>query len=102
MSKDKSYGALIFIISILVIAYYTYLAIVIRLLPDITFILPWIPVPPDASYWVIALPVWVGMLGIFGIAAWVGFTMLTTPPPVPLEEPADESAHEESMPTASE
>ncbi len=95
MSKDKAYGALIFIISLIVILYYTYLAIVIQLLPDLATLLPFL-VPPNADYWIIALPVWVGMLGIFGIAAWVGLTMLTTPPPVPLEEPVEEAPSEES------
>ena len=92
MSKDKTYGALIFIVSVAIILYYTYLAIIIELIPGITAILWWLVVPPGAQYWVIALPVWVGMVGVFGIAAWVGCTMLTTPPPVPLEEPMEEAA----------
>ena len=33
-----------------------------------------------------ALPVWLLVVLIFAIAAWIGWSMLTTPPPVPLEE----------------
>jgi len=29
---------------------------------------------------------WIVVILILGIAMWIGWTMLTTPPPVPLEE----------------
>ncbi|MHA1383762.1 MAG: hypothetical protein ACTSR3_08425 [Candidatus Helarchaeota archaeon] len=50
------------------------------------------------DYYAIKLPIffgpWVYVVAplllaevlIFGIAAWIGWTMMTTPPPVPLEE----------------
>ena len=39
------------------------------------------------AYAVIVLQVtaFIAVAGILGIAAWIGYTMLTTPPPAPLE-----------------
>jgi predicted DNA-binding transcriptional regulator len=28
----------------------------------------------------------IGVLGVFGILAWIGYTLATTPPPKPIEE----------------
>jgi len=36
--------------------------------------------------WAVILPIWIAALLILVIAMWIGWTMLTTPPPVPLEE----------------
>lgn len=37
--------------------------------------------------WVyVVAPLMLAEILIFGIAAWIGWTMMTTPPPVPLEE----------------
>ncbi len=33
----------------------------------------------------IGVPVVLAVIGILGITAWIGWTMLTTPPPAPLE-----------------
>ena len=83
MARDKTYGAIIFIVSLLIILYYTYWVPIKYALP--AFTLPFIP---TLSWeWGIIIPVWIGVLGVFGIMAWVGWTMLTTPTQVPIEEP---------------
>jgi predicted DNA-binding transcriptional regulator len=38
------------------------------------------------QFWLIAVPVFVGFMGILIIGAWIGWTMATTPPPKPIEE----------------
>ncbi|MEM2907232.1 MAG: transcriptional regulator, partial [Candidatus Odinarchaeota archaeon] len=30
------------------------------------------------------------IIGIMAIAAWIGYTMMTTPPPIPIEELEEE------------
>ncbi len=40
---------------------------------------------PTVVAWLIGVPVVLAVLGILGITAWIGWTMLTTPPPAPLE-----------------
>ncbi|MCX8196381.1 MAG: transcriptional regulator [Acidilobaceae archaeon] len=34
----------------------------------------------------VRVTVMAGVLGVFGILAWIGYTLYTTPPPKPLEE----------------
>jgi len=92
MSKDKVYGILVFLISLAVIVLYTL----------------WLPV----SKWIlktgsdepvflltremaILLPVYLAMVVVFGIIAWIGWTMATTPPPAPIDLEELESWEEE-------
>ena len=46
--------------------------------------------------WAIVLPVTVGIICIGLLAAWIGYSMITTPPPVPLEELEEELEAEEA------
>lgn len=69
MNKDQAIGTGIFVISIAVILLYIWL----------TFFTPW-------SYLVIQITVTVAIAAVFGILAWVGYTLATTPPPKPIEE----------------
>ena len=97
MQRDKLYGLIIFAAAAVILFWYTFYALIyagfyhggtdaLRPVPDwINFIatlggiLSWWP-------WAVILPIWVAALLILVIAMWIGWTMLTTPPPVPLEE----------------
>jgi ABC-type microcin C transport system permease subunit YejB len=46
--------------------------------------------------WAIVLPVTIGIICIGLLAAWIGYSMITTPPPVPLEELEEELEAEEA------
>ena len=82
MSKDQGYGFAIFIISIIVAI--VYLA---------GFFSPFIGLPPSWQQWAIGIPVLLFVLLVLVISGWIGWTMLTTPPPAPLEtEPATASS----------
>ena len=66
MSKDQSYGVIILVVSILGILVYGYL------------VYTWAVVTLQVTaFLAVAL--------ILVIAAWIGYTMATTPPPAPLE-----------------
>lgn len=126
MSKDKLYGGIILVISVILIIWYTYWALyygcwigsqvdsmaIILPMSSIqiiylgshavesalySFIVPgilqWIPTPP--KFLAVGIPIWLAITAILGIAAWIGWTMLTTPPPVPLEELEAEEKEEE-------
>jgi predicted DNA-binding transcriptional regulator len=67
--KDQSIGALILVVCILGIIIYGYLV----------FFSSW-------NLIVLQLTGFVAIAGILGIGAWIGWTMATTPPPVPIEE----------------
>ena len=69
MTKDQSYGGLILVVSVLVVALYLS-AFIFR---------------PDWTLYLIGIPVVIAVLGILGITAWIGYTMYSTPPPAPLE-----------------
>jgi predicted DNA-binding transcriptional regulator len=66
MSKDQSFGAAILVVSVLGIAVYGWLLY---------------------AYSIIVLQVtaFIAVAGVLAIAAWIGYTMATTPPPAPLE-----------------
>jgi predicted DNA-binding transcriptional regulator len=67
-SKDQTMGAGILIVSIVIIILYLY----------------WLFFTPYA-WWAIVVPVLIIVLAVLGIAAWIGYTMVTTTPPKPLE-----------------
>jgi len=68
LNKDQSYGGLIFVVSVLISLGYLF---------GLT--------RADFRAWLIGVPVVLAVLAILGITAWIGWTMLTTPPPAPLE-----------------
>jgi hypothetical protein len=83
MSKDQTIGALILILcAIIIVGYVTALF----LYP--ICIQPWLNIGANAEvqFWLIATPVLIGFIGILAIGAWIGYTMVTTPSPKPLEE----------------
>jgi len=78
-SKDQGIGAIILIVSIAIIIFYIW----------------WLfwPYNDFGSYggWSfkelgVVIPVFLLVVGVLAIAAWIGYTMASTPPPKPLEE----------------
>jgi predicted DNA-binding transcriptional regulator len=72
MNKDNVVGAVILVASIAVIGVYVWL----------TFFPPLI----GLDLFILKLTGSVAIAGIFGILAWIGYTLATTPPPKPIEE----------------
>ena len=72
MNKDNVLGVVILVVSIAVIAIYIWL----------------IFFPPLIGLDILILKLTgsVAVLGVFGILAWIGYTLATTPPPKPIEE----------------
>lgn len=46
-------------------------------------------VTPEISEWAFKLPVLLAVSVALVIIVWIGYTMATTPPPLPLENPLD-------------
>ena len=114
MTRDKVYGFLILLFAILILLYYTYWALIY---PFIFFGIypsggvfeypwthPWVQSLPFLQfipvirepYFAVAIPMWLAIVLVLFIVAWIGWTMLTTPPPIPLEEiEEDEEVKEE-------
>jgi hypothetical protein len=101
MAKDKVIGAIVMIVGILIAIIYTMGSILDLLFETIwynpnwdswtrLFGIDWL----DWKLFVVA-PMWLLVILIAIIAIWIGYSMLTTPAPVPLEELEEELAAEE-------
>ena len=66
MNKDQGIGAIILVGSVVGIVLYAWLIYTFTIL-------------------VLQITAFIAVAGILGIAAWIGWTMATTPPPAPLE-----------------
>lgn len=67
MAKDQILGIVIFIASILAIFLYLWLFLV------------------GLWWWALVVPMFVAVVGILAIMAWIGWTIARTPPPKPVE-----------------
>jgi hypothetical protein len=74
MSRDQLYGGAIFAISLIVAVGY-----LIAFFPQVLSLPAWL------HEWAVGLPVLLFVLAVLVIAMWIGWTMMTTPPPAPLE-----------------
>jgi len=96
MGKEKGYGALILVLALLVLLYYTWGLVILQnpwfgaaatawayslfpsgILHDLFL--------PDPMF-LIMLPIWLAVVLIAVIGMWIGWTMVTTPAPEPLED----------------
>lgn len=76
MSNDKALGALIMVVSIIVIIVYAYLDIVYPLI-------------------LLQVTAFIVVAVLLGVLAWIGYTLLTTPAPKPVEESPQEETNTE-------
>jgi len=69
MNRDKVIGALLMVLSVAVIIVYGW----------VVFFTEW-------SLLLLQITSFIAVVGVFGILAWIGYTLATTPPPKPIEE----------------
>ena len=77
--NDRAVGGLILALSVLaMIGYFLW------------FFGPYLPGWPrwgeGVSEWAIRIPVIIAVYAVLGVLGWIGYTMATTPPPVPIEK----------------
>jgi len=46
-------------------------------------------ITPEISAWAFKIPIILAVYILLSIILWIGYTMATTPPPIPLENPLD-------------
>jgi hypothetical protein len=101
IAKDKVIGAIVLIVGILIAIIYTLGSVV-----DLAFDTIWDNPDWDKMFQIFGIdwldwrlfvvaPMWLLVILISIIAIWIGYSMLTTPAPVPLEELEEELAAEE-------
>ncbi|MEM2875910.1 MAG: hypothetical protein QXL67_03025 [Candidatus Bathyarchaeia archaeon] len=78
VSKDQAIGGIIFVACV-VVAFGYFIALVFT---------PYLPNVDVESFrfLLLAIPVFIALMTVLAIGAWIGWTMLTTPPPKPIEE----------------
>ena len=81
--EDKSLGSIIVVLSAVIMVGYFIWAFAPLLGP----IASWIS--PELSEWAYKLPIILAVYVILLIILWIGYTMATTPPPIPLESPLE-------------
>ncbi len=93
MGKEKIIGALVFLFALLLLLYYTWGLLILEMFPDIRTSVETMfadsclqgLLAPSVQFLLI-LPIYLGVLLISIIAMWIGWTMITTPAPEPLED----------------
>lgn len=80
-NKDQAIGGLICIVCVAIAGLYS-------------LALFW-PALEAIRIWLVAIPVFIALIAVLGIGAWIGWTMATTPPPKPIEEMETETAKEQ-------
>ena len=87
VSKDQTIGGVIFIVCVIVaVGYFIALFFTeplrnMGLIQDIA----------SFRYWLLAIPVFIALIAVLAIGAWIGWTMATTPPPKPVEPQPQQS-----------
>ena len=82
VSKDQMIGGVIFVVCVIVaVGYFVALFFTeplrsLGLIQDVA----------GFRYWLLAIPVFIALIAVLAIGAWIGWTMATTPPPIPIEE----------------
>lgn len=90
IGREKAFGALLFIFAFLVLIYYIWGLLILNIpgvrewvLANAGLLLPLL----NPSYQVlVGVPILIGVILIMVIAMWIGYTMITTPAPEPLED----------------
>lgn len=94
VSKDQTIGGIIFLICAIVAILYT-----------IGLFYFGTPLNWKIQFTLVAIPVFVALIAVMAIGAWIGWTMATTPPPKPIEEitsEIEEKIEEEKPPEEAE
>jgi predicted DNA-binding transcriptional regulator len=82
LSKDQAIGGAILLVCVVIAILY----VATLFFPEWLGLLGLNVTGIDVRFWVVAVPVFIAIIAITGIGAWIGLTMATTPPPKPIEE----------------
>ena len=89
-SRDQAIGAVILVVSLTLVIFYLWW---LFLTPPEWMFAGW-----QVRTLALVIPILLIVVGILLIAAWIGYTMATTPPPKPLEEIPELSESKENPP----
>lgn len=86
-SKDQAIGGLIFLVCVVVAIGYVITLFFPEIIINTLLNLEWSRARLlRVEFWLVAIPVFIALVAVLAIGAWIGWTMATTPPPKPIEE----------------
>ncbi len=98
MAKDKILGIVLLVLGVLIVVAFTIMGPVDLIFhnlygPEVTQW--WDAIPGFQWEWALMIPIYIVVLLVCVVLFWIGYSMITTPPPVPLEELEEELEREE-------
>ena len=103
VSKDQAIGGVICLVCVVVaILYIIGLFFYNAIITSVPALAIFGNDPGVVQFWLVAIPVLVGLVAILAIGAWIGWTMATTPPPKPIEEITTEMEEKKEEPKMEE
>lgn len=82
MDRDRALGLVVFLVALVVFVVFSYYS----LLASSPLGYNPLGLPNIGAYWVLVIPLWIAVTAVLLIGGWIGWTLFTTPPPVPIEE----------------
>jgi len=97
MAKDKILGIILLVLGVIFAIGYTLMGPVDLILSAAgSDAMSWLRNIPGFSWtWALMIPMFIVVLLVCVVLIWIGYSMITTPPPVPLEELEEELEREE-------
>jgi hypothetical protein len=92
LSRDQTVGGAILLVCALIGIFY----VVTLFYPQWLNVFGMQVTQSNAQFWTIAVPILVAFISILGIGGWIGWTMVTTPPPKPIEDITSEIENKET------
>ncbi|TFG21093.1 MAG: hypothetical protein EU530_01270 [Promethearchaeota archaeon] len=97
MAKDKILGIILLVLGAFFAIAYTIMGPVDLILYNLNNSATqwWDAIPGFQWEWALMIPMFIVVLLVCVVLIWIGYSMITTPPPVPLEELEEELEREE-------
>ena len=89
--NDRSLGSIILVLGVIGVMTYVYWFLA-PATPDNAFFY----IPALGLRWALVLPVLIGVVALFAVGIWIGWTMVITPAPIPKREREIEDKNEKS------
>ena len=95
MAKDKILGVVLLVLGAFIAIAYTCMGPLDLIFEIKNIDVFWQNIPGFGWTWALMIPMFIVVILVCGVMVFIGYSMITTPPPVPLEELEEELEREE-------